>query len=258
MTERPLAGRRIVVTRARAQAGELTARLEGMGAEVVELPTIRIEPPADPGPLNRAAARAGSFDWIVFTSANAVERFWYALAEQGCDAASLCGVRICAIGPATAAELERRGVRPALVPDQAVAESAAQALLAAGPVHGARVLLPRAQVAREVLPAALRAAGAEVTEVTAYVTAQDGTGAERVRGMLDRGEIDALTFTSGSTVKSFVDLVGTDVGRAKVACIGPATAAAAREAGLAVDVQAAEHTAPGLARALADFYAAAE
>jgi uroporphyrinogen III methyltransferase/synthase len=255
---RPLAGRRIVITRARAQAAEFAVQLEALGAEVVEFPVIRIAPPPDPGPLRDAAARAGTFDWIVFTSANGVERFWYALQEQGCDARSLCGVRVCAIGPATAAELERRGVRPELVPDEFVAESAVQALLAAGPVHGARILLPRAEVARAVLPDALRAAGARVEEVTAYTTVRDGAGAERVRAMLARGEVDAVTFTASSTVKNFVDLVGADLGAARVASIGPVTSATARELGLAVDVEAAEYTTPGLARALRDFYAAAE
>jgi len=255
---RPLSGRRIVVTRARAQASEFAAQLEALGAEVVQFPTIRVAPAADPEPLRRAAAQAGTFDWIVFTSANGVERFWYALSEQRCDARSLCGVRVCAIGPATAAELERRGITPDLVPDEFVAESAVQALLGAGSVDGKRILLPRAEVARAVLPDALRAAGAEVVEVAAYTTVQDGTGAERVRAMLDGGEIDAVTFTASSTVKNFVELVGADVGGATVASIGPVTSATARELGLRVDVEAAEYTTPGLTRALLDFYTAGE
>ncbi|HEU4885687.1 MAG TPA: uroporphyrinogen-III C-methyltransferase [Longimicrobium sp.] len=253
---RPLSGRRIVVTRARAQASEFAAALEALGAEVVQFPVIRIAPAADPEPLRRAAAQAASFDWIVFTSANGVERFWYALAEQKCDARSLGGVRVCAIGPATAAELERRGVTPDLVPDEFVAESAVRALLAAAPVHGARILLPRAEVARAVLPDSLRSAGAEVVEVVAYTTVQDGSGAERVRAMLDRGEVDAVTFTASSTVKNFVELVGAEIGRAKVASIGPVTSATARELGLPVNVEAAEFTTPGLVQALRNLFAA--
>jgi uroporphyrinogen III methyltransferase/synthase len=255
---RPLSGRRIIVTRARAQASEFAAALEALGAEVVQFPVIRIVPAEDEAPLRAAAAQAGTFDWIVFTSANGVERFWYALAEQRCDARALGGVRVCAIGPATAAELERRGVTPDLVPDEFVAESAVRALLAAGPVHGARILVPRAAVARPVLPDALRQAGAEVVEVAAYATVQDGGGAERVRAMLDRGEVDAVTFTASSTVKNFVELVGAEVGRAKVASIGPVTSATARELGLAVDVEAAEYTTPGLVAALRGVFAAAE
>jgi uroporphyrinogen III methyltransferase/synthase len=251
---RPLSGRRIVVTRARAQASDLAAGLEALGAEVVQFPTIRITPARDPEPLRRAAARAGSFDWIVFTSVNGVERFWYALAEQGCDARSLCGVRVCAIGPATAAELARRGIAADVVPGEFVAEAAVQALAAADDLRGRRILLPRAEVARAVLPEQLRERGAEVVEVDAYTTVQDGAGAERVRAMLDRGEIDAVTFTASSTVKSFVDLVGADVRGAKVASIGPITSATARELGIAVDVEAGEYTVPGLVAALRAFY----
>jgi uroporphyrinogen III methyltransferase/synthase len=253
---RPLSGRRIVVTRARAQASDFAAALEALGAETVQFPVIRIAPAEDPEPLRQAAARAGTFDWIVFTSANGVERFWYALAEQRCDARALGGVRVCAIGPATAAELERRGVTPDLVPDQFVAESAVRALLDASRVRGERILIPRAAVARPVLPDALRQAGAEVVEVAAYTTVQDGSGAEQVRAMLARGEVDAVTFTASSTVTSFVELVGADVGRAKVASIGPVTSATARELGLAVDVEAAEYTTPGLVQALRGLLAA--
>jgi uroporphyrinogen III methyltransferase/synthase len=253
---RPLSGRRIVVTRARAQASDFAAALEALGAEVVQFPVIRIAPAEDPEPLRQAAAQAGTFDWIVFTSANGVERFWYALAEQKSDARALGGVRVCAIGPATAAELERRGVTPDLVPDQFVAESAVRALLGASRVRGERILIPRAAVARPVLPDALREAGAEVVEVAAYTTVQDGSGAERVRAMLDRGEVDAVTFTASSTVKNFVELVGADVGRAKVASIGPVTSETARELGLAVDVEAAEYTTPGLVQALRGLFAA--
>lgn len=253
---RPLSGRRIVVTRARAQASEFAAALEALGAEVVQFPVIRIAPAEDAEPLRQAAAQAGTFDWIVFTSANGVERFWYALTEQRCDARALGGVRVCAIGPATAAELERRGVTPDLVPDQFVAESAVRALLGASRVRGERILIPRAAVARPVLPDALRQAGAEVVEVAAYTTVQDGGGAETVRAMLARGEVDAVTFTASSTVKNFVELVGADIGRAKVASIGPVTSATARELGLAVDVEAAEYTTPGLVQALRGLFAA--
>jgi uroporphyrinogen III methyltransferase / synthase len=249
---RPLSGRRIVVTRARAQASDFAAALEALGAEVVQFPTIRIVPPADQEPLRRAAAQARTFDWIVFTSVNGVERFWYALGEQGCDARSLCGVKVCAIGPATAGELERRGVRADAVPDEFVAEAAVETLLRAGVGTGTRILLPRADVARAVLPERLREHGAEVVEVAAYSTEQDGAGAERVRAMLDGGEIDVVTFTASSTAKNFVELVGTQVGRAAVASIGPITTRTARELGMRVDVEAEEYTIPGLTRAIQD------
>ena len=251
---RPLSGRRIVVTRARAQASDFAAALEALGAEVVQFPTIRIIPPADEAPLLAAAGQAASYDWIVFTSVNGVERFWYALAQQGCDARALGGVKVCAIGPATAAELGRRGITADVVPGEFVAEAAVLALDAADDLAGRRILLPRADVARAVLPEQLRARGAEVVEVAAYTTVQDGTDAERVRGLLQRGEVDAVTFTASSTVRNFVEMVGADVGRAKVASIGPVTSGTAREAGLAVDLEAAEYTIPGLVQALRDFY----
>ncbi|HYW12021.1 MAG TPA: uroporphyrinogen-III C-methyltransferase [Longimicrobium sp.] len=253
---RPLSGRRIVVTRARAQASDLAQALETLGAEVIRFPTIRIVPPADGAPLRAAAAEAGSFDWIVFTSVNGVEHFWSALGEQGRDARALGGVKVCAIGPATAVELGRRGIVPDVVPDEFVAEAALQALEAADGLRGKRILLPRAEVARAVLPDGLRARGAEVVDVVAYTTMQDGADAERVRGLIDRGEVDAVTFTASSTVRNFADLVGADVGGAKVASIGPVTSGTARELGLAVDVEAAEYTIPGLVQAIRDFYAA--
>ncbi len=256
--QRPLSGRRIVVTRARAQASDFASALEALGAEVVQFPTIRIVPPADEAPLMRAAAQAGSYDWIVFTSVNGVERFWYALWQQKCDARALGGVRVCAIGPATAAELERRGIVPDVVPDEFVAEAAVQALDAADDLRGKRILLPRADIARAVLPEQLRARGAEVVDVAAYTTVQDGADAERVRRLLARGEVDLVTFTASSTVRNFVDLVGADVGRAAVASIGPITSGTARELGLAVELEAAEYTIPGLVQAIRDFYMAGE
>ena len=252
---RPLSGRRIVVTRARAQASGFAAALEALGAEVVQLPTIRIAPAADPAPLRRAVAEAGSFDWIVFTSVNGVERFWHEMGEQRCDARRLGGVRVCAIGPATAAELARRGVAADLVPDEFVAEAAVQALLAAdGGVAGKRILLPRADLARAVLPEQLRAHGAEVVEVAAYTTVQDGADAERVGKLIGDGSVDLVTFTASSTVRNFVELVGTEVGGAQVASIGPITTNTARELGVRVDVEAQEYTIPGLVRAIREHY----
>lgn len=246
---RPLAGRTVVVTRARAQAGPFIEALEEMGAEVVPLPTIRIVPPADPEPLREAARSAATFDWIVFTSANGVERFFAALAEEGRDGRALAAAKVAAIGPATAAELAKHGVVPDMVPREHVAEAAAQALAAEG-VAGKRILLPRAEAARAVLPDALRARGALVADVAAYRSVPDGADAAEVRRRLDAGEIDWVTFTSGSSVRNFAEGVGADVGRARVASIGPVTSRAARELGMRVDVEAAEYTIPGLLAAL--------
>jgi uroporphyrinogen III methyltransferase/synthase len=240
----------VIATRARAQASGFAARLRELGADVVQLPVIRIVPPEDPAPLHRAAAESGSFDWIVFTSANGVERFFAALAEGGGDARSLGGVSVCAIGPATAAELAKHGVRADLVPPEFVAESALEALASATELEGKRILIPRAAEARPVLPDGLRARGADVIEVAAYRTISDGSGSEGVRAQLDAGEIDWVTFTAGSTVRSFAELLGADPGKARVASIGPITSAALRERGMRVDVEAEEYTIPGLLQAL--------
>ena len=248
--KRPLSGKRIVVTRARAQASGFAARLRELGAEVVQLPVVRIAPPEDPAPLRRAAEEAGSYDWIVFTSANGVDRFFATLAEAGKDARALGGVRACAIGPATGEALARHGIRADLVPDEFVAEAALEALSSATELAGKRILIPRAAEARPVLPDGLRERGADVVEVAAYQTVQDGSGAEGVREKLDAGEIDWVTFTASSTVRSFASLLGPDPGKARVASIGPITSATVRELGMRVDVEAAEYTIPGLVQAL--------
>lgn len=246
----PLEGRRVVVTRPRAQASALIEGLEALGAEVVVFPTIRIVPAADPEPLRAAAAAADSFDWIVFTSANGVGAFYGAVRELAREPHELRPA-ICAIGPATAAAVEAEGGRPDVVPEEYVGESLVPAMESRSGVRGARVLLPRAEVARAVVPEELRAAGAEVLDVPAYRTVLDGSGAPLVRAALSAGEIDLLTFTASSTVRNFVELVGTEIGAARVACIGPITAATAREVGLPVDVEATEYTVAGLLEAIA-------
>jgi uroporphyrinogen III methyltransferase / synthase len=252
---RPLFGRRIVVTRARAQASEFAAALEGLGAEIVQFPAIRVVPAADPEPLRRAVREVGTYDWIVFTSVNGVERFWEELERAGQDTRALGGVRVACVGPATAALAELHGVRPDVVPSSYVGEAVLGALAQVTPLAGQRVLLPRAAGARPVLPEGLAALGAVVADVEAYRSVPDAAGAAELRQQLDAGRIDAVTFTASSTVRSFVDAVGADVGRAIVAAIGPITAATARDAGLDVRVEAEEHTIPGLLRALSDHFA---
>jgi uroporphyrinogen III methyltransferase/synthase len=247
---RPLSGRRVLVTRARAQASDLADELAALGAEVVQFPTIRIADAPDPSALGDAASRAAEFDWIVFTSANGVERFWEALAGLGRDTRSLGAARVCAIGPATAAALEARGVRADLVPGEYVGEGVVDALASADELTGKRILLPRAEIARSALPDGLRGHGAEVTEVAAYRTVPDGADADGVRARLAKGEIDYVTFTASSTVRNFVDLAGTDLGGARVVSIGPITSATVRELGLRVHAEATEFTIPGLVAAL--------
>ncbi len=253
---RPLLGRRILVTRARAQASRLVEALEALGAEAVEAPAIRIEPPEDRAPLLAAARDAASYDWIVFTSVNGVDAFFAALAEAGGDARALAGVRLATIGPATTERLASHGLRADLQPATYTGAAVAEALTAAAALDGAAVLLPRADIAPPDLADALAAAGARVTEVAAYRTVPDAAGAEAAAGDLRERRADWITFTSSSTVRNLVEAVGAETVRAsgaRLASIGPTTSATLREVGLAPTVEAAEHTIPGLVAAILEY-----
>lgn len=243
------------MTRPAAQAERLLAGLRGLGAQPVHCPTIRIADPAEPAPFRQAVQRLNSYDWVVFTSANGVARFWHELEACGGAAELPAGMHVAAIGPATAAALEGRGVRPEVVPGEYVAEAVADALSGLGTVAGRRILLPRAAGARQVLPERLRAAGAEVDEVIAYETWPDPEGIAALRDGLGRGAFDMITFTAASTVRHFVEAAGAELGGARVAAIGPITADAALDAGLAVDVVASEYTVEGLLQAIVEYYA---
>jgi uroporphyrinogen III methyltransferase/synthase len=249
---RPLAGRTVVVTRARAQASGLRADLEALGARVVELPVIRIRPiPAGPE-IERMCAAIGDFDLVVLTSANGADQLFARLAERGRDARALRPEQVVvAIGPATAERLSAHGVRADLVPERFVAEGILDAL-AGRELTGARVLVARAREARPDLVDGLRGRGAEVAEVALYETLTEDADPGLVEDALGA---DAVTFTSSSTVRNLLALLDHD-GRARLAAgprivsIGPITSATAREAGLTVHAEAAEHTVPGLIAAL--------
>jgi uroporphyrinogen III methyltransferase / synthase len=250
---RPLFGRRVVITRPRSQSAEFAARLDALGADVIQFPTIRIHPIPDASSLLDSARAVDTYDWIIFTSVNGVAHFWSALRDAGRDTRSLAGVSVCAIGPATAAALEVEGVRPDLVPERYVAESVIEAIVSeVGDLTGLRILLPRAERARSILPDELGRLGADVVEVAAYRTVPDSTEADELRRRLTAGEIDLVTFTSSSTVQNFVDLVGSELGGAQVASIGPITSQTARSLGLEVAIEAAEHTVPGLIQAIVE------
>ena len=261
--DRPLFGRRIVVTRSREQAGEMMDLLEERGAEAIPAPTIRITPPEDPGALDRACAEAGTFDWLVFTSANGVDHFMRRLLAIG-DVRDLKGVRICTIGPSTASKVQRYGIRVDLTPPEFRAEAVVEALKSAGDVRGLRFLLPRADIARELLAEELRGAGAEVVEVAAYRTvlgSADPDGDHDVYRMLLDRQIDAVTFTSASTVRNFAQLYGQDqaadlLRTTVVGCIGPVTAEAAEQLGIATTVMPARYTIPDLVDSLVEYFAA--
>jgi uroporphyrinogen III methyltransferase/synthase len=248
--QRPLLGRRVVVTRTRSQASALSAGLRALGAEPIEVPVIEVVDPLDGGAaLRDAAVRLGTYDWVVVTSPNGAERLLAAVAATGGDARAFGGSTVAAIGPGTARVLAAGGIRADLVPDRYVAESLLDALTSAAPAGG-RLLLARAEVARDVLPDGLRAVGWEVDVVDAYRTVPAAvTDAQRAAVI----GADIATFTSSSTVERFVDSLGAEAVPAVVACIGPVTAGTARRLGLTVDLEATEHTIDGLLRALADW-----
>ncbi|MFQ6132377.1 MAG: uroporphyrinogen-III C-methyltransferase [Armatimonadota bacterium] len=240
--DRPLFGKRIVVTRTRAQASELVHLLREQGAEAIEFPVIRIVPPESYQELDAGIARMDSYDWLVFTSPNAIDMLLERCHQLGRDIRALGRARICALGPATARSLEEKGLRVDLVPDEYIAEAVAEALGEQG-IAGKRVLLARARAAREVLPERLREMGAEVDVAPAYETVLEESEAEPMRERLRRGEVDAITFTSSSTVRNFVALIGPDetvqlTRDVLIACIGPITAQAAEDLGLHVGLVA--------------------
>ena len=256
---RPLFGRRVLVTRPRDQAVELVEQLESLGAEAVEAPMIRIAPPEDPGPLLAAAGAPDAFDWIVFTSANAVESFMTALLDGARDIRALNGPQLCTVGTGTAERLARYGLKVDLVPNEFRAEAVVDAIVQRGSVQGSRILLPRSNIGREVIGDRLRQLGATVVEVVAYHTElQDSQRPDDpdVYGMLLNGRLDAVTFTSASAVRNFVTIYGADqavdlLANTVVAAIGPVTADAARELGVEVNVQPDEYTVSALVEALA-------
>ena len=247
----PLEGKRVLVTRAQAQALDLEARLQALGAVPLAFPTIRITPPKDGyAALDGALLELVTFDWVVFTSVNGVDHVWQRLATLGLDGGVFAAPRLAAIGPATAAELAARGLPSVMVPKRFVAEALLEIIPSPG---GKRFLLPRAALARDTLRTGLQLAGAEVVEVPAYDTILPEPSTETL-AELEAG-VDVLTFTASSTVRNFVAQLGQSrarslAGQAQVAAIGPITAETARDLGLRVDVVASEYTIGGLVSAL--------
>lgn len=263
---RPLFGRRVLVTRTRAQAGRFGGLLAERGAEVIECPVIEVRPrPEGAAALEEAFARLGDFGWILFTSTNGVDVFFDRLFASGRDLRALAGVRLGVIGSETGRALRRLHLEPDLVPGDFRAEGLLEAL-SGTELAGVKVLLPRAAGARAVLPETLRARGALVDEIHTYESVPPEGAPECLRTVLGDGPLDCLTFTSSSTVTRFLELLegscpdgGRDrIGSARIACIGPITAATARDAGLRVDVVPAEYTIPALADAIAEAFAKEE
>ena len=260
MREGPLHGKRIAVTRAEEQSSGLIERLRALGAKPIACPAIAIVPPADFARLDAAIARLDSYDWLIVTSVNGVHTLLDRMAGLGVRATALGHLTIGAIGPATAEALAARGLQAHFIPTAYVAEAI---LAEIGDLAGRRILLPRADIAREALAVGLRQKGATVDEIAAYRTVP-GSGARELAGRLRAGSLDAITFTSSSTVRYLLDgLAESGLGRheacallnsAAILCIGPITAATAREQGLRVDAVAREYTAEGLVVALVEWF----
>jgi uroporphyrinogen III methyltransferase/synthase len=259
---RPLFGKRVLVTRPREQAAELIERLESMGAEAIEAPMIRIAPPDDFGPLDDACRRAGTFDWIIFTSTNAVDAFIERLLGTPHDLRVLGGVKLCVVGPATAERLARHGLKVDLAPAEYRAEAVLHAMSQAGPLRGLNVLLPHADIGRELVADELRKQGALVTEVVAYrtvATEPEREGEPDVYRMLLEHRLDVVTFTSPSAVRSFVGLLGREpaadlLQTTVVACIGPVTAEAALQHKIETTIMPDAFTAPALVDAIVEHF----
>lgn len=255
--QRPLFGKRIVVTRSRQQASAFAAKLEELGAEPWEFPTIDIQDPIDLAPLEQAMNKIHEYEWIVFTSPNGVERFFARFFAQGHDIRELFGIRLCAIGPQTRKELQKYGLKVDYVPEEYRAEAVIDGLKDLE-WKGRKVLLPRADIARKLLPEALAGFGAEVMDVVAYRTVRGGGDAVLLRQMLNEKMIHAVTFTSSSTASNFVEMLGVEdhhelkrlLEGVTLASIGPITSDTMRELGLEVSVEATEYTIPGLTKAL--------
>jgi uroporphyrinogen III methyltransferase/synthase len=256
---KPLFGRTVVITRQRAQAAALVDPLVALGAEVLEYPTIQTCDPEDWVPLDNAIERMASYDWVILSSANAVERFFDRLAAHHLDARVLAHAQVAAVGTATAGRCIDRGVYPDFVPEYFRAEGLLDGLVERGVQAGDRILIPRALEAREMLPDSLRRAGAEVDVVPVYRTVL-GAGEAGVLERIEEGTVDLIVFTAGSTVRNFVQLAsGLDLDatfeQVAAASIGPVTTNTAQELGIAVTIEPAASTIPALVAEIREHFA---
>lgn len=254
-SDRPLAGWRVLVSRARKQAAALSSSLLELGCEVIEIPFIEIRRPASYKPIDAALKNLDSYDWLILTSVNGVKALFERMAKKKLDRSALSHLKLAAIGPATRKAIEEQGLHVAVTPKEYIAESVVTSLRRR--VKGKRVLLVRAKVARDVIPRELRTAGAEVNVVEAYETVIPKSSRKKLQAALksNRRKPHVITFTSSSTVKNFVELMGLQAARAALkavrsASIGPVTSATLREFGLPIDIEARQYTVPGLVDAI--------
>lgn len=255
---KPLFGKRIVVTRSRDQASVFAEMLIDRGARTIEFPTIDVVPPTSWEELDAAIMTVESYAWIIFTSANAIRFFMERLRHLNKDLRMLKGVNICVVGPKTAEALESYGLKPDLIPSEFKAEGVIAAL-GGTKVRGHKFLIPRAKVARELIPDKLREQGAEVTVATAYENIRPAADLERVYKLFTEKKISSVTFTSSSTVHNFVEILGqkeykTLMQGVTIACIGPVTAKTAQDYGMKTDIMPTDYTIPALVDAMVSFY----
>jgi uroporphyrinogen III methyltransferase / synthase len=255
---KPLFGKRIVVTRSRDQASVFAEALIDRGATPIEFPSIGVVPPASWEELDAALDTLATYQWIIFTSANAIRFFFERLRSRGMDIRSLHANRICVVGPKTAEALEQYSLKADLVPAEFKAEGVLTAL-GNEQVKGRKFLIPRAKVARELIPERLREQGAEVTVATAYENVRPASDVDRVRKLFAERKIAAVTFTSSSTVHNFVEMLGQKeyiklMDGIAVACIGPVTAKTAEEYGMKADIMPKDYTIPALVDAMVEYY----
>lgn len=257
LESRPLFGQRVLVTRTRDTASRLAVLLTELGAEPVIFPTISVVPPEDFTPLDDAISTLGEYDWLIFTSVNGVKYFFKRLTAAGLDARALGGLKICAIGPATAESLTAYALKADVVPEEYKAEGAIDALSDQAEA-GKSFLLPRAREARQILPDSLTGLGGRVKVVEAYRTVlPDDADVEALAARLEAGEIDTALFTASSTVRNLARLfpdrpLADLLAKVKIGSIGPITSATARDLGLKVDLEAGEYTLAGLVQALVE------
>jgi uroporphyrinogen III methyltransferase/synthase len=253
---KPLFGRGIVITRPEAQAEEFASLLHAQGTRVIHFPTIKIVPPEDFRDLDQAIGRLSQYQWIIFTSANGVGFFSKRLHELDRDWRDLKDIRICTIGPATAATIEKLGIRVDVVPEEFISEGVVKAFQEFD-IKGKKFLLPRAETARDVIPEGLTKLGAEVDVVAAYRTVNSGRDKSELENLMSEGKVDVITFTSPSTVTNFMEIMGKEFvipPTIKIACIGPVTSAAVKKAGLPVDIIQERYTIPGLVETLVEYF----
>ena len=257
--KRPLFGKRIVLTRAHEQAAEFARLLSAYGAEPMSAPTIKMIPPLNWAALDEALTKLSSYSWLIFTSVNGIAPFMERLKKSRRDVRALAHLRIAAIGPRTAGELTRYGLTADLVPSEFQAEGMAAAM-SQHELSGVKILIPRAEVAREMLPEQLRLQGAIVDVIPVYRTIVPDADLGRLKEQVQAGTIDVITFTSSSTVSNFVEMIGGAeearrvATKTTVACIGPITARTAEQYGLPVTIMPGENTVPALAQAIVRFY----